>query len=152
MLNVRRKKFCDEWLKNGGNGTQAALAAFNCKNNNSAKAMASELLKNEEVQSYLADKQLKLEQRFEKESVLAFETIINIITDKKTSARTRLDACKDILDRAGYKPKDTVEISGTIEHDTRYTREIANRARQLLDEPINITPAVPVLETSPEPD
>jgi hypothetical protein len=47
-----------------------------------------------------------------------------------------LDACKDVLDRAGYKPSDKLELSGvgggSIEYETRLTKEIATRAKSLL--------------------
>lgn len=45
----------------------------------------------------------------------AIQTVAKLLNHK--NAYIRFQAAKDILDRAGYKPKDKVEHSGAIEFD-----------------------------------
>lgn len=62
-LNNQQKSFCEEYVKNGLNGTQAYLKAYNNDNlsEESARASASRLLTNVNVLSYI--KQLQDEVR-----------------------------------------------------------------------------------------
>ena len=47
------RALADEWLRNGGNGTQAALATRDISNPNTAGAVASSVLRRSRVQRYL---------------------------------------------------------------------------------------------------
>ena len=45
-LTDKQKRFVDTFVNNGGNGVEAVVAAgYNCKNDNSARVLASENLK-----------------------------------------------------------------------------------------------------------
>lgn len=57
-LTPNRQKFADEYLANGCNGKQAYLSAFSTKNEATAEANSSRLLKQKSVKSYI-DKRLK---------------------------------------------------------------------------------------------
>lgn len=48
-LSLKEKAFTKEYIKNGGNGTQAALKAFNVKSRENAKATAYKVLKRHHV-------------------------------------------------------------------------------------------------------
>lgn len=52
-LTLPRKRFCDTWLTNGGNGTQAYLAVFHTNKPTSAAVGASRLLGRSDVKAYL---------------------------------------------------------------------------------------------------
>ena len=53
-LTIKQRKFIKAYIKNGGNGTQAALEAFNTTKPNVAGSMAVETLQNPNVQDGLA--------------------------------------------------------------------------------------------------
>ena len=48
-LTIKEKKYITEYVKNNGNGTQAAINAFNHKNVQSAGVMSTRLLKKDKV-------------------------------------------------------------------------------------------------------
>ena len=65
------------------------------------------------------------------------DTQLEIMRDKKTSGKTKLDATNSILDRAGYKAVERREIVGaigTIPMESRAVSEFAERARKLMGE------------------
>lgn len=61
-LNSQQRKFCEEYVKNGLNGTQAYLKAYGNDNltEESARASASRLLTNVNVLSYVKELQEEL--------------------------------------------------------------------------------------------
>ncbi|MGL5972561.1 MAG: terminase large subunit [Oscillospiraceae bacterium] len=67
MLNIKQKKFVDEYIKTG-NATKAAIFAGYSENN--AGNNADKLLKNTKVKEYIKEKQ----KSFEKEDILALTT------------------------------------------------------------------------------
>lgn len=58
-LTPKQKAFCDEYLINGGNGTQAAIKAGYSRN--SAKEIATENLTKPAISAYIAERQAKVE-------------------------------------------------------------------------------------------
>ncbi len=58
LLLPRWEQFIIEYLKNGGNGTAAAMKVFNCKSRESAQALGSKYLKKStpRVRAYLEQK------------------------------------------------------------------------------------------------
>jgi hypothetical protein len=52
-LTLPRKRFCDTWLTNGQNGTQAYLFVFNTTNPSSAAVGASRLMQRPDVRAYI---------------------------------------------------------------------------------------------------
>ncbi len=52
-LTLKQKTFVKEYLANGGNGTQAAMMAYNAKDSGSAGEIASQNLKKVEIQKAL---------------------------------------------------------------------------------------------------
>lgn len=62
-LTEKMKSFCREYFSNGGNGTQAYLAAYNSGNDQVAANESSILLKKPEVQEYLKTINAPLEKK-----------------------------------------------------------------------------------------
>lgn len=61
-MNNNQITFCQEYVKNGLNGTQAYLKAYKtCKKEDTAKVNASRLLTNANIQSYIKELQEKIE-------------------------------------------------------------------------------------------
>jgi phage terminase small subunit len=121
-LTDKQKAFVYEYMKSK-NATRAAVAAGYSEK--TAYSIGSELLKKPEVAEFLAQQEAELKrdlrERFAEEAEMAFETVVKIAQGisppgvKKPSARTVLDAAKDLLDRAGYKPTD--KIDAHVEND-----------------------------------
>ena len=67
-LNSQQRKFCEEYVKNGLNGTQAYMEAYNtCNSEETARANASRLLTNNNVLSYIKE----LQEELKKETIMS---------------------------------------------------------------------------------
>lgn len=61
-MNNKQITFCQEYVNNGLNGTQAYLKAYKtCKREDTAKVNASRLLTNANIQNYIKELQEKIE-------------------------------------------------------------------------------------------
>jgi phage terminase small subunit len=108
-LTDRQKKFA-EYYHELSNGTKAAILAG--YGEAGAHTEASRQLKNVKVKDYLAQLETERRERVqsrlatmaEKAAELAFE-----LAQSAESESVRMQALKDIMDRAGYKPTDKVE-------------------------------------------
>jgi phage terminase small subunit len=111
--------FVTEYIKNGGNGTAAAIAAGYSEK--TAYSQASRLLKSVEVQQYLNNTQQSinkdLRMMFAEDAVKAYGVLLEVMNDKLTPPKDRITAARDLLDRAGYKPIDKVQadVQATVE-------------------------------------
>lgn len=146
-LTPRQELFV-EFYQQTGNATKAAEMAGYAGDQNTLSTIGYENLRKPNVIRALELKKNDLRTRFEQESINAFNVMVSIINDPRVSARTKLDACKDILDRAGYKPSDKVELTGKggspVLYETRLTKEIVSRARSLVNLESEILPAIDV--------
>ena len=107
-ITLKQKKFADKYLETG-NATKAALETYKVKNENSAASVGSENLTKPKIKDYL-----------EGEARGAATRIVKMSQSAKNEA-VKLNANKDILDRAGYKPTDKIEANITIDK-MRYER------------------------------
>lgn len=121
------KAFVDEWLRSG-NQTEAYMKAYNCGNYNSAKASASQLLTNPNLQAY---KEAKL-QEIANQRIAGAQEVMEMLTsvmrgelkEETTVAEigvvevapamsNRLKAAELLGKRYGMF-KDKLEVSGTV--------------------------------------
>ena len=86
MLTIKQARFCEEYVKNGGNGTQAYLTAYDSNSPTSAQIEASRLLDREDIQEYLK----KLRKPIEK---AVMRKVLNEREKKKQIIQERLEAC-----------------------------------------------------------
>lgn len=94
MLTLKQMNFCEEYLKNGGNATEAYMTAYNSTSQKSAVIEASRLMKREDIQDYL----MKLRKPVEK---AVKRKIINDRKSKIELIQRRIEACEDRDDDAG---------------------------------------------------
>lgn len=117
-LKPTHKAFADTYIDTG-NATLAAKESMQVTNDNSAGAVGSRLLRNARIQEYIEDKA-------EHAASIVYE-----IAQFGESDPVRLNASKDILDRAGYKPVErTQNINLTLDIDV--PPEIQELANELL--------------------
>lgn len=93
QLTRKQKIFTDHYLKTG-NGVQSAVRAYKT-DYKTAAVIASENLTKPKIIEYLIDNAKE-----------ASDTVLELMRDKEVRAEVRLNAAKDVLDRAGYKPVD----------------------------------------------
>lgn len=102
--------FVTEFIKNGGNATQAAIAAGYSEK--TAYSQGSRLLKSVEIQQYLNKTEQNLNKdlrmMFAEDAVEAYGVLKEVMHDKTAPPKDRLAAARDLLDRAGYKPVEKV--------------------------------------------
>lgn len=104
-LTKKQKEFADEYLETG-NGTKAALKAYDTKKEETAAVIASENLRKPKVQAYLEDKAER-----------AAEVIFELLENAQNET-VKLNAGKDILDRAGHKPTEKIDHTSNGEQIT----------------------------------
>ena len=101
LLTPKQSSFVDLLLANGGSRTQAAIDAGYSPR--SAHVEASRLIKNERVLQELYRRSV---QTLGVNAVKALHTVSNLVSDAK-SEYVRLEASKDIMDRAGLRSPDS---------------------------------------------
>jgi phage terminase small subunit len=100
-LTCKQKKFADNYLETG-NATQSTLmAGYDVKDNFSAAVIGNENLKKINIEEYLREHAGNAMTRIEEMSRTAINETV------------KLNANKDIMDRAGYKPTDKSELKIT---------------------------------------
>ena len=124
MLTEKQEKFVENYCLTGNAAKAAEMAGYSAK---TAKQMGY-TLKNQ-LSSEISERMTKLIQ----DSVPGALAQINDLVMNATSEGTRLNACKDILDRAGYKPVEKQEISHV---ETASTEELQRELEALL-RPLN---------------
>ncbi len=88
-LTKKQKKFVGTYLETG-NGAQSALVAYDTQDYNTAASLASENLRKPNIRAYLED-------RAEKAAEMVYQ-----LSQEAVGEAIRLNASRDILDRAGY--------------------------------------------------
>lgn len=117
VLNEQRKLFVEEYIKmRCKNAGQAAInAGYSAK---SAPSQASQILKDSEVVEYLRKRKDELShdlrQEFIFDALEARKTMYSIMVDPDAEDRDKIAVAKDFLDRAGFKPSDVLQVSGSI--------------------------------------
>lgn len=109
--------FVTEYLRNGNNATQAAIAAGYSEK--TASSQGSRLLKSVEIQQYLNKTEQNLNKdlrmMFAEDAVKAYNVMLEIMQDPEAMHKDRLIAARDLLDRAGYKPVDRLQADMNAE-------------------------------------
>ncbi|UPK42474.1 terminase small subunit [Paenibacillus pabuli] len=123
-LRPQMMLFVTEYLSNGNNATQAAIAAGYSEK--TASSQGSRLLKSVEVQQYLNKTEQNLNKdlrmMFAEDAVKAYNVMMEIMQSPNAMDKDRLVAARDLLDRAGYKPVDRVQadVQGEVNHNHEY--------------------------------
>lgn len=93
MLTKKQMAFCEEYLKNGGNATQAYLTAYDSESPKSAVVDASRLMAREDIQQQIE----RLRKPMEKKIV---RRIVNEREYKKKLIQERIEECVERGDDA----------------------------------------------------
>jgi len=120
-LNLKHKKFADEYIKNGFNGKQAYLKVYTDVAESTAGVNASKLLNDTKVKEYILDYQKKVEER----SMITKEEIIQRLLqiqdlhwiDTK-GAPSAVRALENINKMLGYNSAEKIDIKAEIENKT----------------------------------
>lgn len=86
MLTQKQINFCQEYISNGGNGTQAYLTAYDSNSPRSAQIEASRLLDQENIQEYLLQLRKPIEKSVKRK-------ILNEREYKKKLIQDRIEEC-----------------------------------------------------------
>lgn len=136
---AQQKIFVDIYLKNRKkNSTQAAIdAGYSQK---SAQSQSSQLLMNPNVLEYLEKREKQLEKELKREfffdALDARKVLSDIVNNPESKDADRINAAKDLLDRAGYKAVDVHEIQATVNTnaDGLTDEELEERIQELKKE------------------
>ncbi|MET1928429.1 MULTISPECIES: terminase small subunit [Enterococcus] len=135
----QQKLFIDNYLKNRKkNQTKAAIEAGYSKK--TAHVQANQLLKNPLVLEYLEKREKQLEKELKREfffdAIDARKVLSDIINNPESKDADRINAAKDLLDRAGYKAVDVHEIQANVNTnaDGLTDSELEDRIRELENE------------------
>ena len=95
-LTEKMKVFCREYVANGGNGTQAYLAAYNSNSETSASIEASRLLRRDDITAYIASLNKPMENVIQNDREKKRAFLWQVIQDESQSMNDRLRSM-DIL-------------------------------------------------------
>jgi phage terminase small subunit len=127
-LNKNQKAFCQEYMKNGMNGTKAYMKVYKTKDEDKAGASASRLLGNVKIQEYINSLQKELENK----AIVTAEDIIkelSIIAFSNGSDFAKVEKQKVIV---GYS-KDGIPIEREIKiADIYETKDIPEDKRKAI--------------------
>lgn len=113
----QQKLFVDEYLKiRKSNATQAAInAGYSPK---TASSQASQLLNNPKVLKYLEERERAIAQELQEEFIFdaieARKVLYEIMKDPEARDMDRINAAKDFLDRAGFKPTEKIAFNADV--------------------------------------
>lgn len=86
MLTPKQMAFCEAYLQNGGNGTEAYLTAYDSNSRTTAGIEACRMLQKDEIQAYLQKLRKPIEKAVKRK-------IINEREYKKKLIQERIDEC-----------------------------------------------------------
>lgn len=113
----QQKLFVDEYLRlRKSNATQAAInAGYSPK---TASSQASQLLNNSKVLKYLEERERAIAQELQEEFIFdaieARKVLYEIMKDPEARDMDRINAAKDFLDRAGFKPTEKMVLNADV--------------------------------------
>ena len=103
---------------------------------------ANDLLMKRNITEAIEERRNEMWNRFMEHAEEALQTQIMIMRNERASFKVRLDAASSVLDRAGFKPAERKEITGAnggaVKFEDSAATELAQRARSLLAEKVNI--------------
>ena len=82
MLTEKQRNFCQEYIKNNGDGRNAYLAAYDSNSPQSAGIEATRLLKRDDIQAYLTKLRKPIEKAVVRKMVNERETKKNLIQER----------------------------------------------------------------------
>lgn len=85
-ITEKQKNFCQEYIKNGGNGTQAYLSAYNSNSTVAAAIESNRLLQDDRIQEYLRELRKPIERAVVRKVLTEREK-------KKQLIQERIEAC-----------------------------------------------------------
>lgn len=123
-LSPKQLIFVQEYMRSG-NATAAAISAGYSEK--TAYSAGPRMLKNVGIQQYLNKKEANvdrdLREMFVGEAVEAYKVLKNLMLTAQNES-VQLNAAKDFLDRAGYKPIDKIVADVTNIPIETYLREL----------------------------
>ncbi len=133
-LNIRQLKFIDN-LFAGMSGKKAYIeAGYNIAGGHSAESAGSRLLRNVEIQKEIDKRKDDIDYRnrirLRRMSETALAQQLNMLKDDIVKPSIKADIIRDILDRAGLKPVEQSEQSGTIQFITSIPRPKSEQKRK----------------------
>lgn len=117
QATAQQKLFVDEYLKlRKKNQKQAAINAGYSEK--TAQVQSSQLLNNPYVLEYLDFREKQLEKELKREffydAIDARRVLSDVVNNPDSKDADRINAAKDLLDRAGYKAVDVHEITAKV--------------------------------------
>lgn len=100
-LTIQQKAFVGEYVRNGGNGTQAAIVAGYSER--TADVQASRLLTKPKIREAVNKDTVELAER---SAPMALQTLVGVLEDPTASNRDKIIAAREILDRGPLRKKD----------------------------------------------
>jgi phage terminase small subunit len=103
-LTFKQENFCKEYIKNGGNASEAYRKSYNCKNSSdkSVWEAASKLLKNAKVAPRIAALRKEISDAFVWDRVDSLLLLAKVARDTTDRTSSRITAIKTINDMQGY--------------------------------------------------
>jgi hypothetical protein len=133
ILKPKQDKFVQIYLDTGNKSLAKKEAGY---------SQRYDVFGNKDVAKTINEKRQEMWAMFMEHAEEALNVQLDIMRSDKAGFKTRLDATNSILDRAGLKPAERKEITGAdggaVQVESSAANELAQRARMLLAEKVNI--------------
>lgn len=119
-LNDKQLHFVNEYINNGKNGTEAYLEAYDGVAYNSARTLASNLLKNEDIQNYIKYFRDKAVMAYQIDRNFIIEEYIELLNsakfaDESVDRANWIKALQNLTELLGLKEEETIQLNHTID-------------------------------------
>ena len=113
-MNNLQRTFCQEYVKNGLNGTDAYMKAYKtCKKEETARVNASRLLTNANIQEYIKELQSKVEKKHIMSIEERMDWLTELIKSNKENANNKLKAL-EILNKMDGVYTQNISVKGDM--------------------------------------
>lgn len=125
-LTVKEQKFIHAYIQSGNGSEAVRKAGYKI---NRPDQQAYELLRKPEIAAEIAKARKGLQEEFKEAARDAFKILVELMNHSKRDS-VRLQAARDLLDRAGYRPDEVAHL--TVEQQQK--QGINEAAQKKLDD------------------
>ena len=119
VLTAQQRAFVEEYVRNGGHGTKAAITAGYSER--TADVQASRLLTKPKIREAMNKDTVELAER---SAPMALQTLVGVLEDPTATHRDRIIAAREILDRGPLRKKTDKNFGVQVNVGGRFPSEL----------------------------
>lgn len=131
-LTLKEERFVQAYVQTG-NATEAVIqAGYDVRDRETARYIGYRNTTKDHIKKAIEDETNMFAQRLNDEANHLLDILLEMAYSKDVPSGIRVRVITDLLDRAGYTAKKLVSTDVNVLTETRYSLEIAKRARDMM--------------------